>query len=108
MELAHRHDGIIAREQWENGQRTLRVDLNEDDKPIRQLEFENGRLKTRTYQTAEGYLASEEFYGPDDYKIAHIAYYTREDRRGQESYQWRYNQGRPVKKTYRGTVVYEN
>ena len=108
MELAHLHDGIIAREQWGNGQRAARVDLNEDGKPIRRLEFEDGRLRKRTYQTAEGYLASEEFYGPDGYKTAHVAYYTREDRRGQESYRWQYNRGRPVKKTYRGKVVYED
>ena len=107
MELGHLHDGIIAREQWREGRRVSRVDLNEDGKPIRRLEFDGGRLRKRAYRTPDGYLASEEFYGPDGCKTAYIAYYTREDRRGQESYHWWYDRGRPVKKTYRGKVVFE-
>ena len=107
MELEHPHDGIIAREQWREGRRVSRVDLNEDGKPIRRLEFDGGRLRKRTYRTPDGYLASEEFYGPDGCKTAYIAYYTREDKRGQESNHWWYDRGWPVKKTYRGKVVFE-
>jgi len=103
----HLHDGVIAREQWRQGRRVSRVDLNGDGKPIRRQEFENGRLKKRTYTTPEGYLTSEEFYGPDGSKTEYIAYYTREDRRGQEHTHWWYDRGRPIKKTKRGNVVFD-
>ncbi len=102
MKLEHLHDGVIAHEEWVNGQRICRVDLNEQGKPIRRQEFQNGKLKKRTYTTPEGYLASEEFYGPDGFKTEYVRYYTREDRRGTEYSRWWYEQGRPVRMTKRG------
>jgi hypothetical protein len=107
MKLEHLHDGAIAREEWGNGQMTCRVDLNEQGKPIRRQEFQNGKLKKRTYTTAEGYLASEEFYGPGGFKTEYVRYYTREDRRGTEYSRWWYDRGRPVKMTKRGQVVFD-
>lgn len=74
--------------------------------PIRHREFANGKLTKSTYKTPEGPLASEEAYAADGSKIEGIAYYTREDRRGQEYKHWWYDHGRPIKTTYRGDVVY--
>lgn len=106
MILEHLHDGAIAREEWENGQRIHRVDLNEQGKPIRLRNFQDGKLQKRTYTTPEGYLASEEFYGPDGFKTEYVCYYTREDRRGTEYSRWWYERGRPVKMTKRGQVMF--
>jgi len=107
MKLEHLHDGVIAREEWENGQRISRVDLNEQGKPIRRQEFQDGKLNKRIYTTPEGFLASEESYGPDGFKTEYARYYTREDRRGTEYSRWWYEQGRPVKMTKRGQVVFD-
>jgi hypothetical protein len=107
IKTEHLHDGEIAREAWEKGQRICRVDLNEQGKPIRRQEFQNGELKKRTYTTPEGFLASQEFYGPDGFKTEYVRYYTREDRRGTESSRWWYERGRPVKMTKRGQIVFD-
>ena len=107
MEQVHLHDGAIAREEWRNGERVSRVDLNKDGKPIRHQEFRHGKLAKQTYKTPEGYLASEELYGPDGFKTEYVRYYTRESRRGREFRRWWYDGGRPVKKTTRGKVVFD-
>jgi hypothetical protein len=107
MKIEHLHDGEIAREEWEGGQRICRVDLNEQGKPIRRQEFQDGKLQKQTYTTPEGYLASEEFYGPDGFKTEYVRYYTREDRRGTEYSRWWYERGRPVKMTKRSQVVFD-
>ena len=104
-QIEHLHDGKITCEEWEQGQRICRVDLNGQGKPIRHQEFQNGKLKKRTYTTPEGFLASQEFYGPDGFKTQYVRYYTREDRRGTEYSRWWYERGRPVKMTKRGQVV---
>ena len=107
MELVHLHDGIIARETWRAGRKVLHVDLNEQGKPIRHLEFENGKLKKRLYKTPEGVPRSEEFFGPDGFKTEYVCYYTRPDRRGTEWSHWWYDHGRPIKRTSRGRVVFD-
>ncbi len=107
MEVEHLHDSEITREEWENGQRICLADLNEQGKPIRRQEFQNGKLKKRIYTTPEGFLASEEFYGSDGFKTEYVRYYTRPDRRGTEYSRWWYEQGRPVKMTKRGQVVFD-
>jgi len=52
--------------------------------PIRHREFANGKLTKQTYKTPHGHLAGEEASAAGESKIKYIAYYTREDRRGQE------------------------
>jgi hypothetical protein len=107
MKLEHLHDGAIACEEWVNGRRTCWVDLNERGKPIRRQEFQDGKLKKRIYTTPEGFLASEEFFRQDGFKTEYVRYYTREDRRGTEYSRWWYEQGRPVRMTKRGEVVFD-
>ena len=107
MKLEHLHDGVIALEEWQKGQRVCRVDLNEQGKPIRRQEFREGRLMKRSYRTPEGALVSEESYGGDGFKTEYIRYYTRPDRRGKVYTHWWYERGRPVKKTKRGRVEFD-
>ena len=105
MELDHLYDGLIAREEWTRGQRTFRVDLNDDKKPIRHQWFEGGRLTKREYRTPDGVLSNVEFFGEDGFKTEYIAYYTTYDK-GVEYSHWWYDKGVPVKKTkrYGGTI----
>lgn len=107
MQLVHLHDGKIATETWESGERTVHVDYNSDSKPIRFQEFEKGKLKKQTYQTPEGHLASEEFYGPDGYKTEYIKYDIRPGRIGQVTRHWTYKKGRPVIMTHGGKIVFD-
>ena len=112
MQLVHMHDGVIAREQWRSGQKFFHVDLNEQGKPIRHLDYEDGRLKVRMYKNPEGYIRSEEFFGPDGFKTDYITYmsywyYTRDDLRGRESSHWWYDRGKPVKMTKRRRVQFD-
>ncbi|MBM4079194.1 MAG: hypothetical protein FJ278_05790 [Planctomycetes bacterium] len=108
VEVVHLHDGVIAREEWQGRQKLSRVDLNEDGKPIRLQEFEDGKLKKRSYRTPEGYLASDELFGPDGFKTEYIRYYyDREERRGKEHSHWWYDRGRPVKKTEQGKEAFD-
>ena len=107
MQLIHPHDGKIATEIWKKGQRVAHVDYNSSSKPIRFQEFSNGKLKKQVYQTPEGDLASEEFYGADGYKTDYIKYDIRPGRIGQVTRRWTYKQGRPVRMTYGGKVVFD-
>ena len=104
-ELEHLYEGIIAREEWENGQRTFRVDLNDDKIPIRHQWFKDDRLTKREYRTPDGVLSNVELYGEDGYKTEYIAYYTTYNK-GEEYSHWWYDKGVPVKKTkkYGGTI----
>ena len=111
-EIVHLHDGVIAREEWRNGQKVSHVDLNADGKPIRVLDFENGKLTRRTYKHPDGLIRSEELHGPDGFKTEYICYrgwwyYMRDDLRGAESSRWWYKKGRPVKLTKKGRTVWD-
>jgi hypothetical protein len=83
------------------------VDLNKQGKTIRRQEFQVGKLKRRMYTTPQGFLASEEFFGRDGFKAEYVRYYTREGRRGTEYNRWWYEQGRPVRMTKRGEVLFD-
>ena len=107
MQIEHLHDGVIASEEWAKGQRICRMDLNRKGEPIRRQEFRNAKRTKRIYTTPEGFLASEELYGPDGFKTEYVRYYTRPDRRGQEYTHWWLERGRPVKKTKRGHVEFD-
>ncbi len=107
MELMHLLDGLIAREEWQQGRKVSRVDLNEEGKPIRFQEFQDGRLTKRVYKTPEGILASEELYGPDGFKTEYVRYDTRPETQGRERVRWWYDRGRPVKKTTRGQTDFD-
>jgi len=107
METVHLHDGVIAREVWHRGQRASHVDFNADGKPIRFVEYENGRRKKRTYRNPDGVLASEEFFGPDGFKTEYIRYDVRPGRKGRISDHWWYNHGGPVKRVKSGKVVFD-
>jgi len=107
METVHLHDGVIAGEVWRKGQKVSHVDLNDEGKPIRFLEYENGRLEKRVYKNPEGVLASEEIFGPDGFKTEYICYDVRAGRRGRISDHWRYDRGRPVKRVKSGKVVFD-
>ena len=111
-EIVHLHDGVIAREEWRNGQRVSHVDLSSDGKPIRLLDFEKGKLTRRMYKDPDGLIRSEELYGPDGFKTEYISYrgwwyYRRDDLRGTESAHWWYKKGRPVKLTKKGRTVFD-
>ena len=57
MELEHPYDGIIAREQWREGLRLWRVDLNEDGKPKTFVIFDSiSTRKLKQLLEDEGYF----------------------------------------------------
>jgi hypothetical protein len=107
MQLIHSHDGMIATEIWKNGQRVSHVDYNDGGKPIRFQEFSESKLKKQVYQTPEGDLASEEFYGADGFKTDYIKYEIRPGRIGQVARRWTYKQGRPVSMIHGGQVIFD-
>lgn len=107
MQLVHAHDGKIASERWQNGQRMTHLDFNRDKQPIRFQEFANGKLKKQVYHTPEGNLASEEFFGIDGFKLEYIKYDVRPRRIGQVARHWIYRNGRPVKSMTGGRVVFD-
>ncbi len=107
MQLVHLHDGKIATETWEKDQRVTHIDYNRESKPIRLQEFAKGKMTKQVYQTPEGLLASEEFYGSDGFKTEYIKYDIRAGRIGQVTRRWTYMKGRPVKVVQGGKVVFD-
>ncbi|NOX99962.1 MAG: hypothetical protein GXP30_09565, partial [Verrucomicrobia bacterium] len=61
----------------------------------------------QVYQTPEGLLASEAFYGSDGFKTEYIKYDIRAGRIGQITRRWTYMKGRPVKVVQGGKVVFD-
>lgn len=108
LELRHLHDGLIAAEEWRNGRRVNHVDYQADGQPIRIQEFAKGQLRKQVYQTPEGALSSEEFYGDDGFKIEYVKYDIRPGRIGQVSSRWQYRKGTPVKLSKGGKVVFDH
>ena len=106
MEVVHRHDGVIAREEWRNGARVSRVDLNREGKPIRHQWFEKGARSKQVYRSPEGRLASVELFGPDGFKTEYIRYHTDPLRGGRVYEHWWYARGRAVKRIKRGSVLF--
>ena len=108
LRVEHLQDGPIAREEWLSGQRRSRIDLNAEGRPIRRDEFQDGVLRKRVYRSPEGHLASEEFFGPDGFKLEYIRYYhDRPERRAQEADHWWYDHGRPTKRLQMGKLVFD-
>jgi len=107
MELVHLHDGVIAREEWRQGDRASRVDLNAEGKPIRHLQYAGGRLARRTYKTPDGLLASEETFGEDGFKTEYVTYFTDPALAGKETDHWWYSRGSPVKRVRRGETEFD-
>ena len=107
LELVHLHDGLIATEEWRNGSRVNHLDLQADGRPIRIREFAGGKLRKQIYQSPEGLLASEEFYGDDGFKTEYIKYDIRPGRNGRESSHWWYRQGKPLKLSKGGKTVFD-
>lgn len=108
MRLMHIHDGEIATEIWKHGVRTDCADLDRDGNPIRLREFTDGKLKKQIYRTPQGDLASEEFFAPDGgSKTEYIKYDIRPGRIGHVTRRWIHHEGRPVKLTSGGRVVFD-
>ena len=107
MALTHLHDGVIAKEEWRNGRRVSRADLNEAVKPIRLQFFENGKLKKRVYRTPEGIVKSIELFGPDGLKTEYGAYYVSPNKRGSMYRNWRFERGKLVRMVKRGSALFD-
>ena len=107
LEIQHLYDGLIAREQWKDGKRTHRIDLNDNGKPIRHQEFQHGKLKNRYFINTFDLLVSEEFYGEDGAKTEYIKYYASPDYSPGIVQHWWYDHGRPVKYVKEGKVEFD-
>ncbi|MBN1670169.1 MAG: hypothetical protein JXR37_04010 [Kiritimatiellae bacterium] len=103
MELVHLHDGVIAREDWQNGRRRTHADLNADGQPTRLIEYdERGTMRKRTHQTPKGVVGSVELYGADGFKTEWIEYDVVGEPGKTKEHTW-YDHGRPVKRvSWRG------
>ncbi len=108
MELHHIHDGRIAREEWRDGERVLRVDFNEAGLPIRRQKFQDGKLRKRTLTNRHNLLVSEEHFGDDGFKTEYIKYYASPDHHEGIDRHWWYKEGRPVKYIKTGKVVFDH
>ena len=107
MELVHLHDGVIAREAWQEGKKVPREDLNAEGRPIRRREFRAGSLREQTYRTPGGLLASRELFGDDGFKTEYVRLDVRPGREGRELEHTWYVRGRPVKQLKRGKLVFD-
>ena len=101
-EIVHRHDGVIHVERFENGQRVLREDLNEEGKATRVLTYKRGKLATREYRHGE--RVSIEHFGLDGYKTDDVQWYVVDGQRHPYS-KWWYDRGTPIKRDRGGRTV---
>jgi hypothetical protein len=105
MEVHHLCDGVMARETWNQGERIERVDLNAGGKPIRIVEYRDGRRVKRTYRTPDGETASVEKFGADGYNTEYVRYYTDPIRKGREYCHWWFRKAIPIRATRKGGRV---
>ncbi len=106
-ETRHLHDGVIRREHYEKGVIIAAEDLNVDGKATRRLTYQNGKLATREYWTAEDQLVSREAFGEDGFKTEEVRWDNRYDP-PRESDHWLYDHGWPIKRIIKGgREVYE-
>jgi hypothetical protein len=66
-ESVHLHDGVIQRQLWRGGLLLRQEDLNREGKPIRRLNYENGRLATREFLDRDGNLVSTERFDAEGF-----------------------------------------
>ena len=107
LEVRHGYDGLIASEQWRRGKRVLRIDFNEQGKPIRHQKFQDGQLKKRYFINEYDLLVSEEFYGEDRTKTEYIKYFSSPDYPEGIAIHWWFDRGQPVKYVKGGKVVFD-
>lgn len=109
-ETIHLHDGVIQRQYWRDGRVVRQDDLNAEGRPIRRLNYEDGRLLTREFLDRNGNLVSTEWFDADGF-ITHSAG-QRAHSEGQPAWkrdgattfsEWFYERGVPVRYV-RGTT----
>lgn len=87
-EVVHVHDGVIQRRHWQQGQLARKDDLNPQQKPIRRLTYESGKLARREYFDRAGNLVSTELFDVEGYITQSI---------GPGKTQWFYERAIPVR-----------
>ena len=97
-ETVHLHDGVICRRQYRRGEIVEQHDLNLQQKAIRRLFHDQGRLTRREYHDRHGNHVSTELFGLDGHLTESIQH-------GSRPRHWWYERGVPLKYA-RGSQTY--
>ncbi|MBN1675002.1 MAG: hypothetical protein JXR37_28425 [Kiritimatiellae bacterium] len=107
-ETVHLHDGLIAREVWERGAKARHIDFNEQGKPIRHLDYEDGVLRKRYFKNPGGELGIVEWFGRDGFKTEYVMYdvVNPANKGGEKDHTW-YDHGHVTRCVRAGKLVFD-
>lgn len=86
----HLQDGVIRREWFRDGVIVRRHELNAGGKAIRRIEYQDGKVAVREYQTNQDVRVSREVFAPNS-DITETIRYSEGDRR--EIDHWWFDKG---------------